>query len=150
DDPTRATCASCHEPHSMGTGTAVAPAVPPNLGAIDGVNTAGAAAPTASFGYEACFKCHGDQAVTTPLVARQVEQNNTRLEFASSAVTFHPVAGPGRNTDGPSLRSGYTTASIIACTDCHSSDTGAMGGGAAGPHGSNNTPLLVANYDTMD
>jgi hypothetical protein len=40
---------------------------------------------------------------------------------------------------------------MIYCTDCHSSDTGGIGGiSGNGPHGSNARPLLKANYNTTD
>jgi hypothetical protein len=52
----------------------------------------------------------------------------------------------------PSLRTQYTTSSVIYCTDCHSSDQGrvASGTGPTGPHGSTFKPLLALRYDTKD
>jgi hypothetical protein len=45
-----------------------------------------------------------------------------------------------------------TTSTIIACSDCHNSDSGRTGGasGPDGVHGSNVIPLLSARYDTAD
>jgi len=150
--PQDITCASCHESHTMQTGLASAPMISPKLGQVSGVNGAGALVPTAQFQYEVCFKCHGDVPVVASRITRQIVQNNTRLEFAPSAVSFHPVQAAGKNSDVPSLRGGLTTASLIYCTDCHSSDSGSTAGGTgpAGPHGSNSPPLLVARYDTLD
>lgn len=91
---------------------------------------------------------------------------NTRLEFTST-VSSHPVVtarglstGPGGEV--PSLRAapvGVTGAplpgrtlspnSLIYCTDCHNSDTGAnrgTGSGAAGLHGSSFIHLLERSY----
>jgi hypothetical protein len=79
-------------------------------------------------------------------------QTNKRLQFGLGAVSFHPVATSGRNVDVPSLRPGWTTGSMVYCSDCHNSDTGPQGGGggAGGVHGSDRTPLLAANYNTAD
>ena len=145
-------CNDCHEPHSMQSATAVAPAISPKLGKVSGVNSAGAEVPVAMFEYEVCFKCHDNNAVTQSTITRQIVQNNTRLEFAPNAVSFHPVEAPGKNTNVPSLRPPMTTATMIYCTDCHASETSTAAGssGANGPHGSNVTPLLIARYETLD
>ena len=155
--PNNVDCGDCHEPHTMGTATAAAaPAVSPRLGAISGVNAAGANVPRAQFEYEVCFKCHGQtNATPTQTISRQIAQTNTQLEFAQSAVSFHPVEGPGKNPVVPSLVPGLTTASVIYCTSCHATDSGATAGivnvaGAGGPHGSSIRPLLVAPYQTLD
>jgi len=52
----------------------------------------------------------------------------------------------------PSLKPGLTTASMIYCSDCHTSDTSKKAGstGPDGTHGSNFRPLLAAGYDTLD
>jgi predicted CXXCH cytochrome family protein len=147
-------CSSCHEPHSMQSGSvAGAPAVSPRLGRVSGVNSMGATVPVAQFQYEVCYKCHADRAVVPSTIPRQIVQNNTRLEFAPSAVSYHPVQVAGKNTFVPSLRAGLTTASLISCTDCHASDSSrsaGVGSGPDGPHGSNISPLLVAGYETAD
>jgi predicted CXXCH cytochrome family protein len=148
--PADVTCNDCHEPHTMQTGTAAAPALSPRLGAIDGVNASGVSIPRAQYQYEVCFKCHTSVSAVDPVVTRQVTQKDTRLEFEPSAVSAHPVEVAGRNSDVPSLRPGLTTGSLIYCTDCHASDAGTMTGAAAGPHGSNVRPLLRFTYDTAD
>ncbi len=78
---------------------------------------------------------------------RQLDQNNIRLEIQPGNPSFHPIAGPGRNPDVPSLIAPLSTQSIIDCVDCH--DSGASEG-ARGPHGSNIQPILALNYDTTD
>jgi predicted CXXCH cytochrome family protein len=89
--PNNIVCNDCHEGHTMQGGTASAPLISPKLGAIDGINTAGATLPRAQYEYEVCFKCHNDNGARQPYVTRQIVQNNTRLEFSPSAVSFHPV-----------------------------------------------------------
>jgi hypothetical protein len=150
--PNNSDCSDCHGPHTMKSGTAVAPTIPPHMGQIDGVNAAGAPVASAQYEYEVCFKCHADQQATQPFIRRQVVQNNLRLEFASSAISFHPVEQRGRSSDVPSLNPGLTTASVIYCNDCHNSDSGKKAGGTGpdGVHGSNNKPLLALRYETID
>jgi predicted CXXCH cytochrome family protein len=147
-------CSDCHESHTMlGASAASAPLISPKLGNIAGINAAGSVVPKAQYQYEVCFKCHGDQYTTKPRkIPRQIVQSNTRFQFDPSAVSYHPVEAPGKGMNVPSLRPGYTTASIIYCTDCHASDTSkaATGSGPNGPHGSNVSPLLIAQYDTID
>jgi predicted CXXCH cytochrome family protein len=145
-------CNDCHEPHTMKSATAVAPTISPKLGKVSGINTSGAAVIAAQYEYEVCFKCHANTPVTNPVITRRIVQNNTRLEFAPTAVSYHPVEAPGKNLNVPSLRPPLTTASMIYCTDCHASDTSKKAGssGANGPHGSNVSPLLIARYDTLD
>jgi len=160
-DPTKvirsqSNCNDCHGSHSMGLGTAVAPNIPPNLGAVAGVDSSGALIPRAQFEYEVCFKCHsgatgGTTLLKPPTVARQVTQADVRLQTAPSAISFHPVQAPGKNTDVPSLLPTLTTTSMIYCSDCHASDTAAgPGTGVKGPHGSNVSPLLSGEYVRMD
>lgn len=149
--PNEITCNDCHEPHTMQTGSLPgAPLISPLLGRIDGVNSVGATVPVAQFQYEVCFKCHSNSSQVQSTVPRQIEQTDTRLEFAPSAISFHPVATGGKNTFVPSLRPGLSTASMIYCTDCHNTDTTALANNTGGPHGSNNRPLLALRYDTMD
>ncbi|MBL4809682.1 MAG: hypothetical protein JKY43_06450 [Phycisphaerales bacterium] len=146
-------CTDCHDPHSMMPGTAEAPVIHPSLGQVSGINASGAWITKASAEYEVCFKCHGDQpAGIPPYVSRQITQSNTRLEFASSAVSSHPIVGPGYNSNVPSLKPGWTESSVMHCSDCHGSDTSKLAGGSGpnGVHGSNEEPLLIARYETAD
>jgi predicted CXXCH cytochrome family protein len=151
--PDHVTCADCHEPHTMSTGTAIAPNVSPTFGEVPGTNSAGGSVAVANFEYEVCFRCHGDvNAFSAPWVPRQITDVNTRLEFSTSAISYHPVETVGRNPDVPSLRPGWTEASMVLCSDCHGSDqsTKAGGSGPNGVHGSSFEPLLLARYDTFD
>ena len=146
------TCTSCHEPHTMHQGSAAPPTVHPSLGDIDGVNSSGSSVALASYEYEVCFKCHADSQAVPPSVLRLAPDNNLRLLFSPGAISYHPVEAPGRNPDVPSLRPGWSTASIVGCSDCHSSDTGQRAGGIGpdGAHGSGRAPLLLARYETGD
>lgn len=151
--PGHVTCADCHNPHTMTSGSATAPTIHPNFGQINGINASGSPIEIASSEYEVCFKCHGDQtAFTSSYIPRQIEQTNTRLEFSLSAVSSHPVTGPGQNPEVPSLKPGWTESSIVYCSDCHGSDTSVLAGGSDpnGVHGSNESPTLIARYETAD
>lgn len=152
DGPPRehATCTSCHDPHTMSPGSAPAGSLHPSLGRKAGVNASGAPVSPAHAEAEVCFACHADGASTQPLVSRRIAQNNTRLEFSPGAVSFHPVLAPGRNSDVPSLRPGWTTASMMHCSHCHASDSAGSPGAAAGPHGSNIRPLLKDRCESLD
>lgn len=145
-------CISCHEPHTMMPGKGQSPAVHPNFGRVAGVNTSGSPVPAANTEAETCFACHADGTLRQALVPRRIVQNNTRLEFAQNAVSFHPVLAPGRNAEVPSLRPGWNTGSTMYCSSCHGSEDGRQvgGSGASGTHGSNFPGLLAARYDTND
>lgn len=146
------TCTSCHDPHTMSSGTSRAPSVQLSLGRIDGVNGSGSPITGANFEYEVCFKCHSDLSETRPLINRQIAQNNTRLEFAATAISYHPVVTTGRNTEMPSLLPPWTTTSIMHCSECHASETAHSAGGVGpgGTHGSNFPGLLNGRYEMAD
>jgi predicted CXXCH cytochrome family protein len=150
--PNNSTCSDCHGPHSMKSGVAVAPTVPPNFGQVSGVDASGATVATAQFAYEVCFKCHAEQKADTRPISRQLVQWNKRLQFAPSAISSHPVEGPGKSSDVTSLAPGWTTASTMYCSDCHNSDAGAKAGGTGpgGVHGSSVRGLLALGYETTD
>lgn len=150
--PFDVTCSDCHEPHTMRHGATTPPQVPLNFGQVSGVTVSGGDIPVAQFEYEVCFKCHADKSAVPPTVTRQITTDNLRLKFDTTAVSYHPVASPGRNSDVPSLLPGWTTASIIYCNDCHNSDSGSKsgGGGPDGVHGSNQPPLLIKQYSMLD
>ncbi len=147
-----AECQDCHEPHSVRPGSVSPPGLPGPLTGVSGVDSSGQPVARATFGYEVCFKCHGDNNSGRAFLPRQVEQTNVRFEFDPNNPSYHPVEAPGVNTFVPSLIPPFTTSSVIACTDCHQSDDSPAGGGngPAGPHGSNYRPLLVDNYSTQE
>lgn len=143
-----ASCADCHEPHTMNHGTGTAPLIHDNFGAVPGVSSSGVLLAAASYEYEVCFRCHAEGATVQPALPRRIVQNNARQEFSPTAVSFHPVAGPGRNPDVPSLLPGWTESSLVYCSDCHGTDSG--GTSADGVHGSNQSWILIHNYTTVD
>ncbi len=147
-----ASCADCHNPHSMTSGSSAAPGLHPNFGVQSGMNISGAMVASATGEFEVCFKCHADGNTRVPRVARRIVQNNARLQFAPNAISFHPVAAQGASSDVPSLLPGWTTSSRVACSDCHASESGVSAGGAgpSGTHGSTWPGLLSARYETAD
>lgn len=143
--PRHVECMDCHNSHSTRDQPAVAPNISGALVAVKGVNSSGTAVQAVTREYELCFRCHADSVSRGPArVPRQFVQTNTRLEFAQSNPSYHPVVAPGKQTTSPSLIPPWTTASYMYCTDCHNSDQspGAGGVGANGPHGSIHTPIL--------
>lgn len=141
-------CVDCHNPHAVQRAPALPPVIPGAMQGISGITITGSATANAQFGYEVCFKCHADNAERPPSrITRQITQTNTRLEFEPAALSFHPVAAPGVNPNVPSLVSPMTVATLIYCTDCHSSDSTSA---AKGPHGSIYPYLLAGRYETSD
>ncbi len=94
-----------------------------------------------NYEFELCYRCHSESA-NLP-----VQEKNKRQEFSTRNPSYHPVEGPGRSSDIPSLLSPYDVRSIISCTDCHSNDDP---GGPRGPHGSIYEHLLNKNYYLED
>ena len=141
-------CQDCHNPHAVRKSNVSAPDIKGFQTDVLGVNSAGAAVFPAQYEYEVCFRCHADSPVkpASP-TSRQVAQNNVRLEFDMNNPSFHPVEGPGKNPNVPSLISPWTESSVMYCTDCHASD-GA--GSPKGPHGSNYPHILKYRYETAD
>lgn len=146
--PMHVECVDCHNPHAVQQAPAQAPMIPGAMQGVSGITVTGSATAHAQFGYEVCFKCHADNPERPASnITRQITQTNTRLEFEPSGPSFHPVVAPGVNRNVPSLIPPMTVATVINCTDCHSSDATSS---AKGPHGSVYRPLLAARYDTAD
>jgi len=143
-------CPDCHNPHAA---RASSSAVDGPLRNVRGVDINGGEIPAITATHQLCFRCHADSPGKPPApTPRQIPQTNTRLEFTLSNPSFHPVAGPGRNPDVPSLIAPLTTVSTIECTSCHNSNSAPSAGGAGpeGPHGSTYDPILVRQYITLD
>jgi predicted CXXCH cytochrome family protein len=145
-----AECVDCHNPHAARAGGGTPPGP---LTGVRGVSASGATLEAVRSEYEVCFRCHGDSpGKPAPRTTRQLAQTNVRMEFDLANPSYHPVEGPGRSANVPSLIAPLTTASVIACSDCHNSNAGPNAGGAGpnGPHGSNYAPLLERSYVTTD
>ena len=161
-----AACSDCHDSHAAYEQATKAPKASGRLAGVWGIRVDGmpaepAGVPPSVNEYEICFKCHSNsmnkpqQAGADngfgPLPIRQVNEFNLRVAFDPNGISYHPVAQPGRNQDVPSLLSGWTTSSVIYCTDCHDNDEGpnAPGGSSSkpkGPHASRWPHLLAAQY----
>lgn len=150
--PRHVECTDCHNPHQVDQKPGVSP--PDATGALYGVNgiTAdGLPVDEVQFEYEVCFKCHGDSTDAVQAIPRTAGEINTRLEFRSDAISFHPITQPGKNPDVPSLVGPIDESSIIYCRTCHSSDlTDSQTWNGGGPHGSQFRYLLRKNYETAD
>ena len=144
-------CSDCHNPHQAnGNPSPGGGLVSGATTGVSGVSAAGQAVDSARYLYEICFKCHGDadnNVVSTLSIARQLTNINTRAAFDLSGPSFHPVEGPGKNPDVPSLLPPYTVNSVITCTDCHGNSDRL---GPSGLHGSDFEHLLTDRYVTGD
>lgn len=143
-------CGDCHNPHAANDQEAELPYVSGATRGVLGVDRNGAEVLPATFEYEICFRCHGDNAPDAEFVPRVISSTNTRLDFDSGNASFHPVVEMGRAVDVPSLPSALTPrmtpTAQIGCTSCHADDEG----GSRGPHGSDFAPILKERYETVD
>jgi predicted CXXCH cytochrome family protein len=148
-----AECFDCHNPHAVTLGGYNPPLASGHLRGVKGIDTDGNPVDPVNNEYEVCYKCHADSpGKPGPKTARQIVQDNVRLEFDPGNPSYHPVEAAGVNPDVPSLKSPWTTSSIIYCTDCHNNDAGPRAGGAApdGPHGSIYPSILGWQFETAD
>jgi predicted CXXCH cytochrome family protein len=142
-------CEDCHNPHATRNMAASAPAANGFIAGVKGINQIGTPVNAIQYEYELCYRCHADSPnKPANRTTRAILQNNVRLEFALTGPSFHPVAGPGKNPNCPSLISpAYSVSSVIYCSDCHASN----GVGApAGPHGSIYPAILKYRYEKAD
>jgi predicted CXXCH cytochrome family protein len=143
-------CSDCHNPHAATDRRAEAPYVSGMVQGLAGVDRNGAEVRSATYEYEICFKCHGDNSRNVAYVPRVVDTGNMRRAFDTTNASFHPVVGMGRNPDVPSIPSAFeptmSATTVIYCTACHADDAG----GSRGPHGSSFAPILKERYETAD
>lgn len=140
-------CSDCHNPHKVVATAASAPVASGVNAGVGGVSISGEVLPgDATYQYQICFRCHADNNFSgSQTVIRQIQDVNTRLDFDPANPSYHPVAAIGKGNSVPSLRTNYSTASMIYCTDCHGNDDATQ---ARGPHGSNLKHILAARYET--
>ncbi|MEN8155442.1 MAG: cytochrome c3 family protein [Bacteroidota bacterium] len=140
-------CTDCHNPHAVNHAQADAPNAKGALAGVRGIDPFGNSIDPVQHEFELCFRCHSDNPVAGSATGRQIEQANTRLEFAANSASFHPVALKGRSSNVPGLVYPLTENSMIYCSDCHSSNgSGAPGG----PHGSIYPQILKYQYEKAD
>lgn len=131
--PRHSECVDCHHHHFVKPSNKT-------LG-IRGVNAQGAKVERITSEYELCFKCHSYSA-NLP-----ADQTNKAEIFLTTNPSYHPVIGPGRNSDVPSLIRPLTISSTIKCTNCHNNNDS---NGPKGPHGSEYRYILCKNYQMND
>lgn len=145
------TCVDCHNPHQVASGATSAPATPPSVRGVKGVNISGGTVNEAADEYDVCLKCHGVREPTTFGIVRQDNSRNIRVKINPGNPSFHPVATVGRNATIQGLEPPLNPSSMIYCTDCHNNDEWASGGTKPrGPHGSSYAPILEREYQSND
>lgn len=131
--PRHVSCADCHHHHYVSKKK--------KYHGVKGVSSQGAVVPQVNREYELCFKCHSSSA-NLP-----AEQTNKAEMFSVVNPSYHPVIGPGKNTDVPSLLTKLNAPNTMKCTDCHNNSDPAD---AKGPHGSEYRHLLAKNFKLED
>lgn len=149
-------CVDCHDPHAAVRRPAQAPRASGALAGVWGVDRSGMRVEPVNYEYEVCFKCHADSAnqpqaraggrsAGAPRRARP-DVNLRRVFDPATAASSHPVVGPGQNPTIAGLVRPLGGASVIYCSDCHSSDRAAGGQAPRGPHGSVYDRILERPY----
>jgi hypothetical protein len=150
-----ASCLDCHDAHGAKAGThaqGTNVAGPPLEGAwgvaFGGSLAAGAVPTSANFTKKTivagtdleatlCFKCHSAfYAATLPTAPSSgspgYAQTDQAREFNPANLSYHPVLAAAPNPTNDVIN-GWTTTSLMTCTDCHESNSTAD---PNGPHGS--------------
>ena len=97
-------CVDCHNSHAANDSGASPPNASGALARVGGIESTGSEIGEVMYEYELCFRCHADSDNKgDPRVNRQIVQTNTRIETSLSNLSYHPVQGPGKNPDVPSL-----------------------------------------------
>lgn len=140
-------CVDCHNAHEA-RGRATGGQLPGPLAGVSGISIGGTFLREASFEYEVCLKCHGITSAPNPVVFRNDNVPNVRLQIDPKNPSFHPIADVGRNSTIRGLITPLTPASRTPCTSCHNSETAVRAGSSMprGPHGSSYRPILAAEY----
>jgi predicted CXXCH cytochrome family protein len=137
-------CADCHNGHVVNSAAASTSFIGGRLGGVNGVDAAGSLVDNPTNEYEICYKCHSSNIfITETAITRQFNERDERERFDAGNPSYHPVTALGKILNVPSLRSEYSESSRIYCSDCHNSNSGAVG-----VHGSIYEPILVNQYLT--
>lgn len=150
--PRHVTCMDCHNPHAVTSRPAAPPVASGALQGVTGTSASGVPVPDTTYEFQVCGKCHGFREPSTPGITRVEATRIVSTKIDPSNQSFHPIAAPGRNAGMKGLLPGYTTGSMIGCTDCHNNDEWSTVTGIAprGPHASRYAPILERNYLTAD
>jgi mono/diheme cytochrome c family protein len=179
-----ATCVDCHNPHAsqqVGSTFPAPPQIRVSQAGVNGVQSDGITLDSgaAQYQYENCLRCHGSSSgkgtlpiqatlgyFPTRTVVSATDPLNVSLEFASTALSSHPVTHDSSSTlpqtslltnmlqiDGTTQ--GRAIGVRILCTDCHNSDDNREFGGVTatglpgpnGPHGSIYPHILERRYE---
>lgn len=143
--PRHVSCYDCHIVHLSdaerpwrGVGGYIAPSGKFFRGVIKGGPPPGLKVKNASYEYEMCYRCHSDS-------ANIADDKNIAIYLNPSNPSYHPVEMEGRNSFVPSLVVGLNVTSRISCGNCHGNNEF---NGPRGPHGSDYSPILLAEYRT--
>ena len=149
--PRHVACEDCHNPHAATAKPAVPPAVSGSLQGVSGI-AGGSPIAEATFEFQVCNKCHGFREPIMPGITRVESTRIVSTKIDPSNQSFHPIAGPGRNTTIKGLLPPYTASTIIGCTECHNNSdwTTVTGIAPRGPHASRFAPILERQYQTAD
>lgn len=127
--PRHVSCYDCHNVHLL--------TKEQTFRGVRGYSGRGAAVREVRKEHEVCYQCHADSS-NLPL-----NTSNIARKFDPGNASYHPIEAVGKNRSVPSLKTNYSTSSLINCSDCHGNDDRT---GPKGPHGSIYEGLLKANY----
>jgi predicted CXXCH cytochrome family protein len=145
--PRHASCYDCHTVHLSdaekpwrGARGYVAPGGKFLRGTMKGGPPPGLRLREATYEYELCYLCHSDS-------ANLADDKNMAVYFDPTNPSYHPVEMEGKNQSVPSLVRVLNITSRISCGNCHGNNER---NGPRGPHGSDYSSLLVAEYRTQN
>lgn len=128
-------CSDCHNPHQsteMKIGL-----LDGSLNGTDGLSPWGLTVEHSTYEYQICYKCHS--------YSNHQKTKNIAELFKRTNASYHPIENISNNINAAkSLKSGWGSASLMDCSDCHGNDNTF---GIQGPHGSNHKGLLKNNFE---
>lgn len=98
------------------------------------------------------YVANGLRKLTSAHASQVLDTRDMAQAFNPYNASYHPVVAQGKNTLAPAggFVAGWSTTSMVYCSDCHTNATPATGG--TGPHGSPRLHLLdgANEYTTVD